>query len=162
MKLHPGPAEPGVSPPCVQAGDMQAAAICFLHDMECAPAGRLRWAEQAVTAYALLAQNELAGIPRPGWWNDDTLKSLSVAVLEARPDYSLAWRMRGEVLSACLGACNWTAAPRSASELQEAGRCLQRAAVLGDGRELADREAIVRQAVACFRAAQHAHHAPAR
>ena len=67
----------------------------------------------------------------------------------------LAWRLRGEVQSALLGGANWLAAPRSSAELYEAGRCLQRATILGrDELPPADKEAVVRQAVACLRAAQ--------
>ena len=53
--------------------------------------------------------------------NDDALKAMSVRVLEARPDFVLAWRLRGEVLCARLGDANWEAAPRSSLELAEAG-----------------------------------------
>ena len=140
--------------PTPTVDDKVSAAVHFLRSVEHMAAGSLGWAERAVTAYALLAQERLAVVPRPAWWKDDHLKAMSHRVLEARPDYSLAWRMRGEVLSAHLGYCNWAASPRSAAELLEAGRCLQRAAVLCPDELPADREAVVRQAVACFRAAQ--------
>ena len=94
-------------------------------------------------------------IPRTTWWNDAALCRLSERVLAVRPDLALAWRMRGEVLSARLGGCSWRAGPRSAEELDEAGQALQRALAL-DANQLpsADKEKLVRQALACFRAGQ--------
>ena len=72
-------------------------------------------------------------------------------VLEARPDYVLAWRLRGEVLCARLGEANWAAAPRSASELAEAGRCLQRAATFSCAElAAADKVTVVQQAMAAM------------
>ena len=150
-----GTTAPAPSPP-PQMSDVVTAARQYLQTVERSSASSLGWAENAVAAYALLSQDEIVRtVPRPAWWNDDSLKALSEQILAARPDYALAWRMRGEVLCARLGACSWTiAAPRNSTELHEAGRCFQRAAALGVDEAPADRETVVRQALACFRAAQ--------
>ena len=165
--LDLGATASGSPQPALVAGDQSDLAqairtyIGAVERMSSAAGARpLAWAERAVSAYALLADAstaELAHIGCPSWWSDESLKNLSAAVLEARPDYVLAWRFRGEVLSALLGGSNWGAVSRVATDLAEAGRCLQRAATLGH-HELApaDKEQVVRQAVACFRAAQAA------
>ena len=156
-----GVSQPADPPPLLS--DVQQAAHEYILAVErstpAASSGSvLHWAERVVAAYALCSnRNELAQMPRPTWWNDEALKAMSHLVLEARPDYVLAWRLRGEVLSALLGEASWPAAARTAAELQEAGRCLQRAASFGNelGDE-ADKVHVVRQAVACLRAAQGA------
>lgn len=156
----------GAAPPLPPRppSDVLHAASQYLHAVErisaSAGARPLYWAERATSAYALVANTSdsvLQELPRPHWWHDGALQDLSMQVLDARPDFVLAWRMRGEVLSARLGNANWGPAPRNAKQLAEAGRCLQRAATLGHG-ELApaDKEQLVRQAVECFRAAQAA------
>ena len=145
--------------------DVMTAAIEYVAAVErTMPSGGARsllsWAERAIHAYALLSNTvELADMPRPSWWNDGALRAMSLQCLEARPDFVLAWRLRGEVLSARLGEANWPGcAPRSALELMEAGRCLQRAATFGsDELAPADKAQVVRQAVACLKAAQAAH-----
>ena len=142
--------------------DLQQAAQEYVLAVErTAPAAgavSLHWAERAIAAYALCSnQSELSSMARPSWWKDDALKAMSASVLAARPDFVLAWRLRGEVLSALLGGASWVAAPRSAAELLEAGKCLQRAATFGsDELAVADKEKVVRQAVACLKAAQAA------
>ena len=135
--------------------DVVQAQQTYLQTLEHTSADSLGWAERCVGAYALLAQPSCA-VAAPAWWNDETLRTLSERVVAMRPDYSLAWRMRGEVLSARLGGSNWPGvAPRTPQELQEAGRALQRAVALGQ-HELgdADKQTLVQQAVACLRAAQ--------
>ncbi|KAL1526745.1 hypothetical protein AB1Y20_015441 [Prymnesium parvum] len=155
LQLGTVSSSPAVAAHSPAVSDALGAAQQYIHAVERSTASTLGWAEQVVSAFALLSQESIASaVQRPGWWNDDALKALSEQVLTSRPDYSLAWRMRGEVLCACLGNSNWEAAPRSAAELHEAGRCFQRAAALGVDEAGVDREAVVRQAVACLREAQ--------
>jgi hypothetical protein len=147
--------------PSQQLSDVTQAAMEYVMAVERTTpqqgARSLPWAERAIAAYALLSSAELTELPRPSWWSDAALKALSLQVLESRPDFVLAWRLRGEVLSARLGEANWPYAPRSSHELAEAGRCLQRAATFGsDELAPADKEHVVRQAVACLKAAQGA------
>ena len=150
---------PPEAPAHVPTDAMQAAMEYVLAvERTMGAATSLQWAERVINAYALLSNTtELAAMPRPAWWNDDALKAMSSTVLQARPDYVLAWRLRGEVLCARLGGANWEASPRTAEELVEAGRCLQRAASFGyDELAAADKLTVVTQAVACMREAQAA------
>ncbi|KAL3905246.1 MAG: hypothetical protein SGPRY_010980 [Prymnesium sp.] len=143
------------STPGPAVSDVVTAAREYLRTVERSSASFLEWAEQITAAYALISQDTIRRlVPRPSWWEDDSLKAVSEQVLAARPDNALAWRMRGEVLCACLGGCSWKFTPRTAAELHEAGRCFQRAAALGVDEAPADRETVVKQAVACLRAAQ--------
>lgn len=150
------PASPAPAPSSPTAGsDLEHACRTFVQCVERADEGAgLAWADRAVSAYALLSCTPT--LPRPAWWTDAGLSALSERVLAARPDSTLAWRFRGEVLGACLGENSWSAAPRSAVQLVEASQCLQRAAKLGELELMlqADRERVVGQAVACMRAAQ--------
>jgi hypothetical protein len=149
------------TPVPAQGSDVALAVATFVELAEHAERtepGTHRWAERCLGAYALMCQPDCP--VRATWWNDAALCRLSERVLAARPDSALAWRMRGEVLSARLGRCSWRAGPRSAEELEEAGRAIQRALALG-GHDLpsaelssTDKETLVRQALACFRAAQ--------
>ena len=133
--------------------DVVQAQQTLLQTLEHTRAESLGWAERIVGAYALLAQPSCP-VAAPAWWNDETLRTLSERVVAMRPDFALAWRMRGEVLSARLGGSNWPGvAPRTPQELQEAGRSLQRAVALGQLDD-ADKQTLVQQAVACLRAAQ--------
>ena len=161
-----------VTPAAPSQSDFMTAAIEYVAAVQrTMPSGGpgsqplLSWAERAINAYALLSNTaELADMPRPAWWNDSALRAMSLQCLESRPDFVLAWRLRGEILSARLGDANWAdCAPRSALELAEAGRCLQRAATFGsDEIAPADKAQVVRQAVACLKAAQAAHERESR
>ena len=109
------------------SGDVALAVATFLQAAEQhTDPDSLGWAERCIAAYALRSQPDcLGGGPPASWWTDAALVSLSARVVGARPDLPLAWRMRGEVLSARLGRASWRVGPRSAEELEEAGHALQ-------------------------------------
>lgn len=52
------------------------------------------------TGRAWLLYRDLAeSNPRPHWWSDEVLLTLSAEVVAASPEYFVAWQMRADVLS---------------------------------------------------------------
>ena len=89
--------------------------------------GSANWAKSIAYAFNMLQLAECAEVAKPGWWNDEALKTLSKAVLRAT-DSRAGHGMRAAVLS---GQCpSWESGPRSAADLKEAATHYERAAAL--------------------------------
>merc|ERR1740139_502305 len=91
------------------------------------PEGSEDWANSIASAFNLLRLAECAEVAKPGWWNDEALKTLSKAVLRAT-DSQLGHGMRAEVLAGKHPA--WESGPRSAADLKEAAKHFEWAAAL--------------------------------
>ena len=104
------------------------AAQRLLEAKERYPVGSERWAEATAAAFNMLIKQACAEVAKPEWWNDEGLKALSARVMRAAPDDMQPNQMRAAVLSGELAA--WEAAPRSAAELMEAAKHVDRAAAL--------------------------------
>merc|ERR1740139_1838231 len=109
------------------SGRIAQAAPLFLQAAAHFPEGSEGWATSIAYAFNKLQLPECAEVAKPGWWNDEALKTLSKAVLRATGS-KVAHAMRAEVLS---GKCpGWESGPRSAADLKEAATHYERAAQL--------------------------------
>ena len=91
--------------------------------------GSAPWADSMAAAFNNLQMPECDEMVKPSWWNDEALKALSKAVVDAGVDSQQAHQMRAKVLSGtCPPSCK--AGPRSAADLREAAKHSERAAEL--------------------------------
>ena len=91
--------------------------------------GSAPWADSTAAAFNNLQMPECDEVVKPSWWNDEALKALSKAVVDAGVDSQQAHQMRAKVLSGtCPPSCK--AGPRSAADLREAAKHSERAAEL--------------------------------
>ena len=112
-----------------QSGRNVEAAPMFLKAMELYRDGTKAWAEAAASAFDHLKSPGCDDAPKPEWWNDEALKTLSARAVALAPDHSRSCRMRARVLSGdVLGKASWNAAPRTAAEIKEAATWYWRAA----------------------------------
>lgn len=108
-----------------RSGDEAQAAHMYLQAKDCYPLGSEGWANATAGAFELLNSPACAAVPKPEWWSDSALKTLSEQVI-AVPSGYLACCMRARVLSGKSKA--WGAGPRTAAELREAAMLWRRAA----------------------------------
>merc|ERR1740139_1716615 len=109
------------------SGRCAKAAPLFLQAAARYPEGSVHWASSIACAFNKLCLTECAEVAKPGWWNDEALKTLSKAVLRAT-DSETGHAMRAEVLTGQSSA--WESGPRSAADLKEAAKHYERAAAL--------------------------------
>ena len=94
------------------------------------------WAAAVAGAFEVLDKIDCDGMPKPKWWNDEALKVLSVRVVAAVPNLTMACGIRARVLSgntlmhisSAHSSCEWNAGPRTSRELKEAATWFRRAA----------------------------------
>merc|ERR1740139_1084092 len=119
------------------------------------PEGSVQWADSIAEAFNKLRLPECAEVAKPGWWNDEALKTLSKTVLRAT-DSQVGQVMRAEVLSGQHPA--WESGPRSAADLKEAATHYERAAQLipapGQKRDCESNAAALRRQAAAMDAAE--------
>merc|ERR1740139_1774390 len=108
---------------------VEAAPLC-LQAAARFPEGSADWASSIAGAFDMLCLPECAEVAKPGWWNDEALKTLSKAVLRATGSL-VGHAMRAEVLAGKLPA--WESGPRSAADLKEAAKHFEWAAALTRG-----------------------------
>merc|ERR1740139_591840 len=106
--------------------NVEAAPLC-LQAAARYPEGSEGWAVSNGAAFDVLRLPECAEVAKPGWWNDEALKTLSKTVFRAT-DSVVGHGMRAEVLAGQLPA--WESGPRSAADLKEAATHYERAAAL--------------------------------
>merc|ERR1740139_1107941 len=109
------------------SGRRAEAAPLFLQAAARHPEGSVQWADSIGAAFNMLCLPECAEVAKPGWWNDEALKTLSKAVFRAT-DSVMGHLMRAAVLAGQLPA--WESGPRSAADLKEAATHYERAAAL--------------------------------
>merc|ERR1740139_585967 len=137
------------------SGRHAEAAPLYLQAAARSPEGSANWANSTAHAFNKLRLTECAEVAKPGWWNDEALKTLSKAVVRATGSEA-GHAMRAGVLS---GQCpGWELGPRSAADLKEAATHFERAAVLAFGptgtREYGSLAAVVRSKAAAMEAAE--------
>ena len=114
------------------AGHCTEAAAMFLKAMELFEDGTKDRAESAASAFDVLKTPDCDEAPKPEWWNDEGLKSLSARVVAIAPNYPNALSMRGLILAGgAVFAQSWNARPRTAAEIKEAATWFRRAAKVG-------------------------------
>jgi tetratricopeptide (TPR) repeat protein len=111
-----------------QAGDKAKAAEMFLQARELCKDGSEDWADATACAFNVLRLPALAEAPKPDWWHDDALKTLSARVMATMPNSPVPVNMRAVVLSGLSSA--WEAGRRTAAELREAAKLFLHAATL--------------------------------
>jgi len=89
-------------------------------------------------------------VPKPGWWSDAELLSLSERVVEAAPEAAGTWQMRATVLGAFEES--WHAEPRAAAQMAEASKAWQRTAQLST--DAGEKSRCVANGVLCMKYAQ--------
>jgi len=89
--------------------------------------GSVRWANCTAAAFDLLLTPECVLLPKPEWWHDGALKTLSKTVVRV-VDNGHGHMMRATVLSGLQPA--WEVSPRSAADLKEAAKHYSLAAKL--------------------------------
>jgi len=105
------------------------AAPMSLKAMELYDDGTKDWAESAGSAFELLKDPDCRDVPKPEWWNDEALKTLSARVVVVAPEKLHPCAMRARVLSGdVLGKAPWNAGPRTAASIKEAATWYRRAA----------------------------------
>jgi len=109
------------------SGRIAEAAPFYLQAAARSLEGSERWGNSIGAAFGMLRLPECAEVAKPGWWNDEALKTLSKAVVRAT-DSAVAHGMRAEVLAGQHPA--WESGPRSAANLKEAATHYERAAAL--------------------------------
>merc|ERR1740139_92898 len=109
------------------SGRATEAAPLYLQAAARYPEGSGDWAKSIAAAFNKLQLPECAEVAKPGWWNDEALKTLSQAVVRAT-DSGVAHGMRARVLAGKHPA--WESGPRSAADLKEAAKHFERAAAL--------------------------------
>jgi hypothetical protein len=87
----------------------------------------VRWANCTAAAFDLLLTPECVLLPKPEWWHDGALKTLSKTVVRV-VDNGHGHMMRATVLSGLQPA--WEVSPRSAADLKEAAKHYSLAAKL--------------------------------
>jgi len=111
-----------------RAGRDVEAAPMFLKAMELWEDGSKDWAEAAADVFDLLKCPDCSEVPKPEWWNDEALKTLSAQVVALASDEAQPCAMRGRVLmGAALHRTQWNASPRTAAEIKQAATCYRRA-----------------------------------
>eukprot|EP00964_Phaeocystis_antarctica_P122468 scaffold86139_cov59-Phaeocystis_antarctica.AAC.4 len=104
------------------------AASSFLQAAARYPGGSIdRFLDSIAAAFDSLKLEECAEVAKPEWWNDEALKALSKTVVDGT-DSEVGHNMRFEVLAAQDTA--WESGPRSAADLKEAAKHLERTAQL--------------------------------
>jgi len=109
------------------------AAAMFLKAMELFEDGTENWAEAAASAFDTLKTDDCREVPKPEWWNDEALKALSARVVALAPDHDQSCAMRARVMcgdALVSSKAHWSAGPRTAAEIKEAGAWYRRAAML--------------------------------
>jgi len=97
------------------------AAPMFLKAMELEEDSTERWAIATASAFDLLKQSECREVPKPEWWNDESLKALSARVVALTPVEPAPCSMRARVLCGdALIKAPWNPKPRTAAEIKEA------------------------------------------
>jgi len=165
---------------CIHANHIGHGVQYFLEAADHAPGGSVIWAKSVAMAFAGLTDPASAddyAMPKPVWWEDEALKSVSMDVVmgssrahdssqglhesprfvDACESVRLALLMRAKVMGGCVGpwGATWGARDRSALELIEAGECFRQLARLpGCTADSAARYA--RNALLCFGDAQDA------
>ena len=109
------------------SGRHSESAPLYLQAAARSPEGTVGWADSIASAFNKLCLPECAEVAKPGWWNDEALKTLSKAVLRATGSQA-GHAMRAVVLAGKLPA--WESGPRSAADLKEAATHYERAAAL--------------------------------
>jgi hypothetical protein len=89
--------------------------------------GSVRWANCTAAAFDLLLTPVCVLLPKPEWWHDGALKTLSKTVVRV-VDNGHGHMMRATVLSGLQPA--WEVSPRSAADLKEAAKHYSLAAKL--------------------------------
>merc|ERR1740139_1802418 len=137
------------------SGRHAEAAPLYLQAAARYPEGSERWAGSIGYAFDALRLPECAEVAKPGWWNDEALKTLSKAVLRAT-DSKVGHLMWAEVLAGQLPA--WESGPRSAADLKEAATHYERAAALtpapGQKGNYESNAAVLRSEAAAMEAAE--------
>ena len=87
----------------------------------------MQWANCTAAAFDLLLTPECSLLPKPEWWHDGALKTLSKTVVRV-VDNGHGHMMRATVLSGQQPA--WELSPRSAADLAEAAKHYSLAAKL--------------------------------
>ena len=90
----------------------------------------MHWANCTAAAFDLLLTPECVLLPKPEWWHDRALKTLSKTVVNS-VDNGHGHMMRATVLSGQQPA--WELSPRSAADLKEAAKHYSLAAKLVSG-----------------------------
>ena len=116
-----------------QSRRLVEAAPMLLKAMELHAEGTKGWAKAAAAAFDMLKTSACDEVPKPEWWNDESLKALSARVVALAPDSGDACSMRAHVLSAgsvwqAGNGSTWNAGPRTAAEIKEAATWYRRAA----------------------------------
>merc|ERR1740139_1016162 len=109
------------------SGRPAEAAPLYLQAAARYPEGSENWAFSIASAFDVLCLPDCAEVAKPGWWNDEALKTLSKAVLRATGSL-VGHAMRARVLAGQHTA--WESGPRSAADLKEAATQWERAAAL--------------------------------
>jgi hypothetical protein len=102
------------------------------------------FAMSASRAFVLLTREECAGEPRPSWWNETSLRSLSSLAVALTPTVISSWQMAGAVLTRqeYIVDVEWghVSQKEEASDLREAARCFKEEAELEQFDEARKRE----------------------
>ena len=132
IKAHPEWAEPyyHLAGVLIVVNRPEEAATMFAKAMDlCQDHGQddtVFWASSAVGAFSIFCQCRDA--PKPEWWNDHDLKSISARIVAVRPDDMQACWMRAHVLSPNVVLEQpWNAEPRTAEEIKEAAEWYRQA-----------------------------------
>jgi len=105
-----------------RSGKDSLAAVVYMRALDFETEGSEEWAETVAAIFCKLIQPQCDGVPKPAWWDDQKLLSLSQRVLEAAPQSPAVCVMRADVLAGP-SQDEWpAAAPRSAEQLSVAGR----------------------------------------
>ena len=121
---------------CHIACDYVAAAQYFTRAMELSAPGTVAWAGNASHTVKMLALKDCAAVPKPAWWTDEGLLSLTERIVAAATEEGASddspLEDALEVRAAALYP-DWYApatVPRTYEMLREAARCWQHAATL--------------------------------
>ena len=105
------------------------AAPMYLKAMELHEDGTEDWAVAASGVFDLLKSPACDEVPKPEWWNDEELKTLSARVVAVAPERPHLCAMRARVLEGdALYKASWNAGPRTAAEIKGAATWYRRAA----------------------------------
>ena len=114
-----------------RSGRFVESAAMYLKAMELYPDGTEGWAVSAAESFDLLRVPECHEVPKPEWWNDESLKALSARVVAVAPDKPQPCAMRARVLCGdTFCEVNWNVGPRTAAEIKEAATWYRRAAMV--------------------------------